>query len=229
MATSVSAGGRPAVTETRAASWLVQWAKAHKQWVAYGVVALAVVAGFFVWNLLSLRTAERNAGRELEQGRLALASANPNYQFAVSVLSKVVEQYAGTHAAEEASIVLAQAQLAQGKSQQAIDVLKQFAPEAGRDYQAQAYGLLAAAYENAARARDAADAYQHAADAAQYPFLRAQFLSDAGRAWLAAGDTAKALAAYRTVVEKMDSTSALTEVKVRIGELTKGADIQARP
>lgn len=229
MATSVTRAGSPATTEAKVPSRVAAWAKAHRQWVAYGVVALAVVAGFFVWNMLSLRTAERNAGRELEQARLALASANPNYQFAVSVLSKVIEQYAGTHAAAEASIVLAQAQLAQGKSQQAIDILKQFAPDAGRDYQAQAYGLLGAAYENAARPRDAADAYQHAADAAQYPFRRAEFLSDAGRAWLAAGDTAEALAAYRTVVQKMDSTPALTEVKVRIGELTRGADIQARP
>src|SRR5437667_263508 len=75
----------------------------------------------------------------------------------------------------------------------------------------------------ALRPKDAATAYEAAAAAALYPFLRAQFLSDAGRARLAAGDTAQALAAYRTITEKLDSTSAAGEAKVRVGELTKGS------
>jgi len=135
----------------------------------------------------------------------------------------VVENYSGTRAAQEGNILLAQVRLAQGQSQQAIDLLKEFARNAGKDYRAQAYGLLGAAYENASHPRDAADAYQRAADAAQYPFLRAQFLSDAGRAWLAAGDTAQAVTAYKTIAQQLDSTSAATEAKVRLGELTKGA------
>src|SRR6266702_2777341 len=118
---------------------------------------------------------------------------------------------------------------AQGQSQRAVDVLRTFAPQASRDYRAQAYGLLGGAYENTSRPRDAADAYQRAADAAPYPFLRAQFLSDAGRAWLAAGDTAKAIAAYQTIARQHDSTSAAVEAKVRIGELTKGATAGAIP
>ena len=219
MTTSVTAAGSPA-TEAKALTWLTQWVKGHKQAAAYIAVVVAVAAALFVWNLLSTRTAERSAGRQLEQGRLALASRN--YQLAASVLSQVVENYAGTHAAQEGTILLAQVRLAQGQSQQAIEVLKGFAPKAGSDYRAQAYGLLGAAYENAAHSRDAAGAYEQAADAAPYPFLRAQFLSDAGRAWLAVGDTAKALAAYETVAQKLDSTGALTEAKVRIGELTKG-------
>jgi len=184
---------------------------------------LIVAAVLFGWNLLSARTAERNAGRQIEQGRLALASKN--YQLAASVLSQAVENYSGTRAAQEASILLAQARLAQGQYQQAIDVLKRFAPKADAGYRAQAYGLLGAAYENAAHFRDAAEAYQQAADAAPYPFLRAQFLSDAGRAWLATGDTGKAIGAYRTIAEKLDSTGSVTEARVRLGELTKGTSI----
>jgi len=52
--------------------------------------------------------------------------------------------------------------------------------------------------------------------------LRAQFLSDAGRAWVAAGDTTRALAAYRAISEGADSSGAAIEAKVRIGELTRG-------
>ncbi len=195
------------VGEPNALTSLTNWIRNHKQAAAYLAVVLVVALGLFVWNLLSAKTAERSAGRQIAQGRLALDSKN--YPLAASVLSQVVENFSGTHAAQEASILLAQARLAQGQTQQAIEVLQRSAPKADKYFRAQTYGLLGAAYEAAAAA-------------ALYPFLRAQFLSDAGRAWLAAGDTAKALAAYRTITEKLDSTSAAGEAKVRLGELTKG-------
>src|SRR5947209_12254119 len=227
MATTVTSTGQPAATEANALSWLTEWIKGHRQAATYAGVVLVLAAGLFGWNLLSTKTAERNAGSQLTQGRLALESKN--YPLAASVLAQVVENYAGTHAAQEGTILLAQVRLAQGQSQQAVEVLKAFAPKAGRDYRALAYGLLGAAYENTAHPRDAADAYGQAADAAQYPFLRAQFLSDAGRAWLAAGDTAKAIAAYETIAQKLDSSSAAAEAKVRLGELTKGATLGKTP
>ncbi|HEX4600755.1 MAG TPA: tetratricopeptide repeat protein, partial [Gemmatimonadales bacterium] len=186
---------------------------------------LAIAAVLFVWNLLSTKTAERNAERRLEQGRLALSSKN--YPLAASVLAQVVENFSGTPAAEEGNLLLAQVRLAQNQNQQAIDRLKAYAPKAGRDYRAQAYGLLGAAYENTGRLRDAATNYDQAAALAPYPFLRAQFLSDAGRAWAAAGDTAKAVAAYRTIVDKLDSMAVAPEAKVRLGELTRGGVILA--
>ena len=223
MTTSVSTAERPQATESKAFTWFTEWIKRHRQAAAYIAVALVLGAGLFGWSLLSAKTEERNAGRQLAQGRLALDSKN--YPLAASVLSQVVENYSGTHAAEEGAILLAQVRLAQGQTQQAIDVLKAYAPKASRVFRAQAFGLLGAAYENAAKPKDAAAAYQQAADAAPYPFLRAQDLSDAGRAWVAAGDTAQALVAYRTIVERLDSTGTAMEAKVRIGELTKGAGI----
>jgi predicted negative regulator of RcsB-dependent stress response len=220
MATTVTTTGRPAVEQSNALTWLNSWIRSHKQLAAYVAVALLVALGLFAWNFLSAKTAERNAGRQIAQGRLALDSKN--YPLAASVLSQVVENFAGTHAAQEASILLAQTRLAQGQTQQAIDILQRSATKADKYFRAQTYGLLGAAYENALRPKDAATAYEAAAAAALYPFLRAQYFSDAGRAWLAAGDTAKALALYRSITAKLDSTSAAGEAKVRIGELTKG-------
>ena len=226
MATTVTTAPRPADDDSTLRAWLVEWVKAHKRWSAYAGVVLIVAGGLYGWSLLSSRTAERTASRQLEQGRLALDSKN--YPLAASVLSQVVENFSGTRAADEGIILLAQVRLAQGQTQQAIDVLQRYAPKADRQFQAQAYGLLGAAYENSARPKDAAGAYAAAAEDAQYAFLRAQFLSDAGRAWLAAGDTAQALAAYRTIAQKLDSTSAVVEAKVRIGELTRGASSGAK-
>ena len=221
MATTVTTAGRPVVGESNALTWLGNWIRSHKQAAAYLAVALGVALALFAWSFLTAKTAERSAGRQIAQGRLALESKN--YPLAASVLSQVVENFSGTHAAQEASILLAQARLAQGQTQQAIEVLQRSAPKADKYFRAQSYALLGAAYENALRPKDAATAYEAAATAALYPFLRAQFLSDAGRAWLAAGDTAKALAAYRTIAEKLDSTTAAGEAKVRLGELTKGS------
>jgi len=219
MATTVTTG-RAVVGESNALTWLTGWIRNHKQVATYLAVALVVALGLFAWSFLTAKTAERSAGRQIAQARLALDSKN--YPLAASVLSQVVENFSGTHAAQEASILLAQARLAQGQTQQAIDVLQRSAPKADKYFRAQSYALLGAAYENALRPKEAATAYETAAAAALYPFLRAQFLSDAGRAWLAVGDTAKALAAYRTIAEKLDSTTAAGEAKVRLGELTKG-------
>src|SRR5881396_2470437 len=102
MTTSVTAAGRPAPGAT-AVEWLTQWVKDHKRAAAYIAAVLAIAAALFVWNLLSTRTAERSAGRQLEQGRLALASRN--YQLAASVLSQVTENYAGTHAAQDGALL----------------------------------------------------------------------------------------------------------------------------
>ena len=221
MATSVTTAGRPvAAADSGRLTGLVQWIRGHRQASGYVGILVGLGAVLFVWNLWSTRTAERTAGARLEQARLAVDSRN--FKLAASELSQVVENYAGTRAAQEATILLAQAYLGQGQSQQAIALLKRFAPGAGKAYQAQAYGLLGAAYENVAHPKDAADAYQRASEAARFPFLRAQFLSDAGRAWVAAGDTTRALAAYRAISEGADSSGAAIEAKVRIGELTRG-------
>jgi len=223
MATSVTAAGRAAATANAGfATRLVQWAKGHRQATAYLGIVVGVGAVLFVWNLWTTRTAERAAGARLEQARLAVDSKN--FRLAASELSQLVANYSGTHAAQQATILLAQVHLGQGQNQLAIDVLKRFAPDADRAYRAQAYGLLGAAYENVAHGKEAAEAYERAAEAARFPFLRAQFRSDAGRAWLAAGDTTRALAAYRSIVASGDSTGAAMEAEVRIGELTRGAD-----
>lgn len=197
------------------------WIQGHRQMSTYGGLAIVVIAGLLWWNHISTRQSEERAGTALNEARLAFETKN--YPLASSELSRVAENYSGTRAAQEATILLAQIRLLQGQNQQAIDQLTTFAPKAGSAYRAQAYALLGAAYDNLAHPSEAAAAYEQAAAAAEMDFLKAQFLSDAGRAWVSAGDSAKALAAYQTIVTKYDSLGAATEAKVRLGELTRGA------
>ena len=197
------------------------WINAHRQatyWIA-GILIVAV--GLFVWKLANDRRVEDFASRELQGARFAFE--NQNLPLAASELARVVENYPGTNAAEEGRLLLANVRMLQGQPQQAIEVMREYAPGAGRAFRAQAYGLLGAAYENTARFREAAEAYEKGAEAGRLDFQKAQLLSDAGRAWTSAADTAKAIAAYRRIIEDFPKEGMVTEAKVRLGELTKGA------
>ena len=198
------------------------WLKEHRNTASWGGAILLVAIGLFAWKLLTTRQSERIASQELNSARFALDAKN--YALAASELSRISENYSGSRSANEAAILLAQVRLGQGQSQQAIQVLKDFAPGAVADYKAQAYGLLGAAYENVAHPKEAAEAYEEAARNARMPFLRAGYLSDAGRAWLAAGDTAKARLAYTEIATKLDFRASAFEAKARLGELSKGSN-----
>jgi tetratricopeptide (TPR) repeat protein len=196
------------------------WVQAHKQ-IASWIGAIVIVAAvLFIWTLSSNRRAEEVANRELQGARFAFE--NQNLPLAASELARITENYSGTRAAEEGRLLLAQVRLLQGQPQQAIDVLRDYAPGAGSAYRAQAYGLLGAAYENMRRPREAADAYEKGSEAARLDFLKAQLLSDAGRAWINAADTAKAIATYQRIIRDLPKEATATEAKVRLGELTKG-------
>ncbi len=220
MGTSVRAGrGEP--SQAARLETVSGWVRRYRRQVGWGLAILVIAAGLFGWKRVSTRQSERNASQQLNAARFALESKN--YALAASELARIRENYSGTRSANEASILLAQVRLAQGQGQQALDVLKQFAPQAHADYRSQAFGLLGAAYENLAHPKEAAEAYEAASRHGRLPFQRAQFLSDAGRAWLAAGDTVRAKAAYQEIVAKLGSTSTAVEAKARLGELTRGS------
>jgi tetratricopeptide (TPR) repeat protein len=214
--TSTPAGAqRPRLSER-----LLDWFKAHKQISSWLGAILIVGAGLFVWTLSTKRRTEEIASRDLQGARFAFE--NQNYPLAASELAKVIANYSGTNAAAEARILLANSRLLEKQPQQAVTVLKDFAPGAPQAYRAQAYGLLGAAYENMGKPRDAGEAYENGSAAARLDFLKAQMLSDAGRAWTVAGDTTKAVAAYRRIVNEFGKEGIAGEAKVRLGELTKG-------
>lgn len=199
----------------------LDWIKAHRQLSSWVGTIIVVAAVLFVWQLSTKRREEDIASRELQGARFAYE--NQNLPLAASELAKVVENYSGTHAASEARLLLANVRLSQGQPQQAVDVLRDYASGAGKAYRSQAFGLLGAAYENLGRFRDAADAYENGATAARLDFQKVQMLSDAGRAWTTAADTAKAVADYRRIVKDFSKQGGATEAKVRLAELTRGA------
>jgi hypothetical protein len=225
MATHSAASGvtsTPAVVSREPFSArLLAWINAHRQLSYWIATILVVAAALFVWQLATKRRSEEIASRELQGARFAFE--NQNLPLAASELARVVENYSGTNAAAEGRLLLANVRLLQGQPQQAIQVLQDFAPGAGSAFKSQAYGLLAAAYENTNRFREAGDAYESASKAGRLDYQRAQMLSEAGRAWTSAGDTTRAISAYRRIISDFSKEGIVTEAKVRLGELTKGA------
>lgn len=200
---------------------IIGWAKANPKAAIWPAVIVVVAALLVTWNVLTSKSSEQAASRALGSARVAFESGN--YGLAASELSQITANYSGTNAAEEANLLLAHSRILQGQPQQAVDLLTKFTGSAGKAYRSQAYGLLGDALENMGRPGDAGVAYQNAANQAAFPFLKAQYLLDSGRAFAEAGDTTKAVGAYATVVTGMDSTGYIPEAKVRLGELTKGA------
>ena len=197
------------------------WARGHRQAVVYGAVAFAVVALVAGWSVWSSRQAEARAADQLSQAQFALESQN--LPLAASELSRVAENYSGTRAADQAMVLLAKVRLLQGQNEQAVTVLRDFAPSADSRFRAQAFALLAAAYENLGHWREAAQAFESGSRAALWPFLEGQYLLDAARDWAAAGDTARAVVNLERVIRDFEKTGPVVEAKVRLGELTRGA------
>jgi tetratricopeptide (TPR) repeat protein len=215
VSTSIRTSGRP--FSERALDWI----KAHRQLSLWVGTALVVAAVLFVWTLSTQRRSEEIASRELQGARFAFE--NQNLPLAASELARVVENYANTNAAEEGRLLLANVRMLQGQPQQAIDVLQDFAPRAGRAFRWQAFGLLGGAYETTGKLREAAEAYENASEAGRLDFQKAQMLSEAGRAWTAAGDTTRAIAAYKRIVDDFPKEGMVTEAKVRLGELRRAS------
>ncbi|MGH7567442.1 MAG: tetratricopeptide repeat protein [Gemmatimonadales bacterium] len=221
MATSVEAAERAAAHSSGITHALVAWVQGHRQVATYASGALLLGVLLFAWNTWSSRQTEVRAGAALSAARSAFESRN--YPLAASELARLVENYAGTNAAEEGTLLLANVRIQQGQVAQAIELLQRLAPSASRSYQAQAYGLLAAALETQGQLRPAAEAYEEGSKRAVWDWMKAQLLAEAGRVWGQAGDTTRAVASYARVVKDFGERGPATEAKVRLGELTKGA------
>lgn len=188
-----------------------------------GVVGGIAVIAATAWFISSSATRkEAFAGRALQTARQAAEAGN--LPLAASELQKVSQTYKGTRAGNEAVLSLNQVRLVNNQAELAVVGLREFAASNPKGYTAQAQALLGVALENTKKPAEAAAAYQAAANAADLDYLKAQYLLDAGRAWVDAGKPDEAAKAYREVIAKYEKTEALTEAKVRLAEVTKGTN-----
>ncbi len=202
---------------------LVDWVQHHRRAVLGGVAAIAVIAIAGWFTIEYRRSKEEAASQALAQARFA--SQSGNLPLAANDLSRVISQFAGTSAADEAVIILAQVRLLQEQPHLAAEELRATVGGLSGQFKAPAYGLLGAALENTGNMADAASAYEDAARTSWYGSVSAQYLNDAARAWWAAADTTRAITTYEKVLSDYPESASAVEARVRIAELRAGAGL----
>ncbi len=208
----------PVVGAAAPAGTLVDWLERHQRllFLAGGAILLAALAVWFV--MASARRKEMFAAQQLTAARsIAEAGDLPR---AAGEFQRIAEGFRGTDAAQEAVISLNQVRLISGQQELAVVGLQEFlASGPDEQFVAPANGLLAAALENSGKGAEAAEAFRRAAETATSPYLKADYLTQSGRAWMAAGQKDKAIAAYQAVVDAHGETAFATEAKVRLAEI----------
>ena len=201
---------------------LAEWAERNRTLLMV-VGGVLVVAALGAWLLgTTAKRKEAFAGQQLSQAR-AIAEAG-DLPRAAAEFQRISESFRGTDAGQFAVIGLNQVRMISGQTELAVIGLREFlatGPEPR--FSASAQALLGAALENTGKPQEGAAAYQAASDAADTPYLKADFLLQAGRAWASAGDTAKSMAAYQRVLDEFGEMPAVTEAKVRLAELAGAA------
>jgi len=191
-----------------------------------GGLAVVLVGGGAWVYIASQQRKEAFASQELSRARSAAESGN--LPLASSDLARIAERFGGTRAADDAVILLNQIRLVQGQQQVAAEALDAFVAGRHPDYaKAAAYGLLGGAREDLGQAAAAATAYAQAARLARLDFLKAQYLLDAARASVAAGDSAGARAHLADLLEHLGDLDQAAEARLRMAEL--GGEVPPAP
>jgi tetratricopeptide (TPR) repeat protein len=187
----------------------------------FGIGGAAVlVLALAVWFVITSRQRKESyAALELERARDA--AAQMNFGVATQGFTRIASAYAGTSAAFEATLGIAQTRLVAGQNELAISTLTDFLKTNPPPlYSAPANALLGAAYENTKKYAEAEAAYRKAAGIATVDYLKASNLLDAGRAARLANRTDEAKALYNEIITKYANTGAKTEAEVRLAEMT---------
>jgi predicted negative regulator of RcsB-dependent stress response len=205
---------------------IVEWInKNQRTLIVVAVVVVGSIAAIMYMRVAGARK-ENFANSLLSNARAVAASGNA--ALAITDLSDLVMSYRGTIAAEEGEVLLARLRLSEGQSEAAVQALQNYIARGPSDqFRAAAYGLLGGALEQTANFADAAEAYETAAAEAWYDFLSAQYLLDAGRALVEAGDSSRAIATYQRILDDLSETDMAMEARLRLGELQR-ADIDNR-
>jgi len=210
-----------APSATPATGSFTQWlAIGQNRWIAAGggVVAVALVVTFLLWGS---QRKEAFAARALDEARGSAEAGN--LPLAASQFQKLITTYSGTDAADEAVMALNQVRLINGQAQLAASGLQEFIKSGPKaKYLAPAQALLGSALENSNKPLEAAAAFEAASKEAKFPFLKAEYLLQAGLAYESAAKPDQAAAEYRTIVKDYRSQPAYTEAAVRLAELTGG-------
>lgn len=195
------------------------WARRNSRAIIIALIVLGLAAAAVLYYVSYRRGLQERASRELIEVRQVAASGDiPN---AVLQLDGFVDRFDGTAAANEARLLLAQLQLAQGNAPQAVEAIEPLVD--GRDplMAASAGLLMAGAHEAAGQAEQAERAYLRVAESAEMEFQQREALEDAARIRVSTGNIAGAVELYDRLIAMVPEDSPERDVyQMRRAEIT---------
>lgn len=197
---------------------LSTWTKANQNLVTLGGIAvLVLILGGWYWLNFN-RNLEDRALVELEQIQQTLALGD--VETGKVSLSQFIEQFGGTAAAPEASLMLAQLYLETAQPAQAIQALDASGIGRRDPLGPQAFILRARAHETQGQLAEAETTYLEVAEFAELPFQRIEALADAARMRMEQGDDAGAITIYDEILAEMEPNDpARGEYEMRRAEM----------
>lgn len=197
---------------------LMEWVQANTRWISIGAAVVVLAAGtWFVISQSRLKK-EQNAAQALFMAKQSMQAGN--LVLAQSDLSKLVSRYKGTSAGSEGAMILAQMDFDQTKYQEGITMLESAASAAPDALSSQMRGLIGDGYLSMKNATAAAKEFEKAAELSGREMERASQRARAARAYMTAGDTAKARQIWSDLAANEKVPSVAAEAKVRLGEMT---------
>jgi predicted negative regulator of RcsB-dependent stress response len=194
------------------------WFKVHVLQVGYATGAVVILVAAVWLYFTSEARKESFAAQALTQARSEAEAGN--LPLAASDLSRLMDRYTGTKAADEAAVLINEVRLVQGQTDAAVKDLQTVVQKSHPKYVlASAWSLLGGGLENQRKFKDAAQAYRRAAELAPHDFLTAQYLLDAGRVLVVSGDSTGARSAYGEVLQKYGDLPQAAEARVRMAEI----------
>ncbi len=222
--TRTGASGRPPVAPDRDAESFVEWAQLNSRAIIIGLVVVALaVAG---WWLYRTNREARVAQAETALARAGQSLATNNVPLAMTDLQRVVEGFAGTPAAREAALMLAQLHYDRGEHQKGVEVLQGVLDDAeGSGLGAPVQVLIADGQMELAQYAEAASSYLRAAEMTPFAMEQANDSASAARAFAAGGNVEAATAIWRALAEDEESP-VRGEALIRLGELQAAPVVQ---
>lgn len=195
-----------------------EWVQFNARQLVIALVLVVVILG----GLVLYRSAKEQQAVQAEQALVGPVQslAAGNLPLAQSDLKKMMLRFAGTPAAAQGAIMLAETYYDQKKYPDGIAVLqKAVTASSAQDFAPAMESLMGDGYAQQGKYREAAAHFAAAADTSPFPAEQQRFRAQAARAYGSAGDTAAATAIWTRLAADPKSQQA-AEARLRLGELT---------
>ena len=198
---------------------VIDWMTRHQRALAIGAGSIVVLVLVIWFAVASGKRKEAFALQALEGARVAMDAGN--LPLAQNELQRVIDTYRGTDAALHATLSLNVVRMQSNQHELASQDLQALLDRVSSGpIAAQAAELLGIALENQGKFSEAADAFQRSSQLSSLTFEKADALLSVARARATAGDTAAAVAALERILGDYPESAAVTEAKIRLGELS---------